>query len=292
MQLVLKSPNEAPYEAGKDFSVMISFDDSVAATRADDVLQLLGQNLKAEEGRLFHQWWHVEDLAFTAMRELAALEAAMADSIIIVIHQGRQLTGMIGSWLERVLALRKDRPKALVAILDLAVTEPDAAQGLLSHLKQAAALGQMDFIAAQARLERAEEAARRGWSNRRTTRPGAQKPRATQNAEARRNRPRKDAAARIRANKPKMPETNDIWSEFMTVPVIFSNAEPPAPVAMMPGTVSTSRPATPKRGSVSARAARSGRHPKPDASARFSAEIRRRYELIGLPVWPHGGLND
>ena len=139
---------------------MISFDDSVAAARADDVLQLLGQNLKAEEGRLFHQWWHVEDLAFTAMRELAALEAAMADILIIVIHHGRQLTGMVAVWLERVAALRKDRPKTLVALLDSDVYEPDAAQGLLSHLKQAAALGQMDFFAAQARLERDEEAAR------------------------------------------------------------------------------------------------------------------------------------
>jgi len=127
VQLVLKSPNEAPYEAGKDFSVMISFDDSVAAARADDVLQLLGQNLKAEEGRLFHQWWHVEDLAFTAMRELAALEAAMADILIIVIHHGRQLTGMVAVWLERVAALRKDRPKTLVALLDSDVNEPDAA---------------------------------------------------------------------------------------------------------------------------------------------------------------------
>jgi len=139
---------------------MISFDDSVAAARADDVLQLLGQNLKAEEGRLFHQWWHVEDLAFTAMRELAALEAAMADGIIIVIHQGRELTGMVAAWLERVLALRKDRPKALVAMLDSGVYEADSAQGLLSHLKQAAVSGQMDFFAARTRLEREEEAAR------------------------------------------------------------------------------------------------------------------------------------
>ena len=139
---------------------MISFDDSVAAARADDVLQLLGQNLEAEEGRLFHQWWNVEDLASTAMRELAALEAAMADIIIIVIHQGRQLTGMVGAWLERVLALRKDRPKALVAVLDSDVNELDAAQGLLSHLKQAAVLGQMEFFAARVRLEREEEAAR------------------------------------------------------------------------------------------------------------------------------------
>jgi hypothetical protein len=167
MKLVLKSPNEAPYEAGKDFSVVISFDDSVTAERAGDVLQLLGRNLKKEEGRLFHQWWNIETMAFTSLRELAAAEAATADIIILGVHEGRGLPEMVISWLKRLVDLRKDRPGALVAILDSDKKTPDAAEGIISQLKQAAALGQLDFFATRAKegrdagvVRRASEAAR------------------------------------------------------------------------------------------------------------------------------------
>ncbi|MDD5140629.1 MAG: hypothetical protein PHY43_10270 [Verrucomicrobiales bacterium] len=164
----MKSPNEAPYEQGKDFSVVISFDDSATAERVCDVLQLLGRNLKKEEGRLFHQWWNIETLAFTALRELAAVEAAMADMIIIGIHEGRELPEMVAVWMKRLLDLRKDRPGALVAmLLDSDPKTPDTSQGIVSQLKQAASLGQMDFFATRAKVgkdagvaRKASEAAR------------------------------------------------------------------------------------------------------------------------------------
>jgi len=161
MKLVLKNPNEAPYEAGKDFSVVISFADSGTAARASEVLQLLGRNLKAEEGRLFHQWWNIEVLAFTSLRELAAAEAAAADMIIIGIHEGRELPEMIVAWMKRWLNLRKDRPGALVALLDSGLKKPDASQGIIAQLKQAAALGQMDFFATRAKEDRDTGVARK-----------------------------------------------------------------------------------------------------------------------------------
>ena len=161
MKLVLKNPNEAPYEAGKDFSVVISFADSATAERASDVLQLLGRNLKAEEGRLFHQWWNIEVLAFTSLRELAAVEAATADMIIIGIQEGRELPETVAAWMKRWLDLRKDRPGALVAVLDSDLKKPDAAQGVISQLKQAAAVGQMDFFATRAKEGSDMEGARR-----------------------------------------------------------------------------------------------------------------------------------
>jgi hypothetical protein len=168
VQLVLKNPNETPYVAGKDFSVVISFDDSTTAERAGDVLQLLGQNLKKEEGRLFHQWWNIETMAFTSLRELAAAEAAIADMIILGVHDGRELPETLVSWLNRLVALRKDRPGALVAILDSDQKKtPDTSEGIISQLKKTAALGQLDFFATRARegrdaagIRRASEAAR------------------------------------------------------------------------------------------------------------------------------------
>jgi hypothetical protein len=161
MQQVLKSQDHAPYEEGTDFSVMIAFDDSVAAERADDVLELLEQNLKDEQGRLFHQWWNTEVLAFSSLREQAAAEAAWADMIILVLREGRELPGMVAAWMKRSLDLRKDRPGALVALLDSDPQKPDESQGVLSQLKKAAASGQMDFFATRGNLRRDNRAALR-----------------------------------------------------------------------------------------------------------------------------------
>jgi hypothetical protein len=152
MNLVLKTPNETPCQAGKDFSVLIWFDDADSAGRADDLLQRLNQNLKEEEGRLFHQWWGIEVLACTLMRELAALEAATTDMIIIAIHEAREWSDLVAAWMRRLLDLRNGRPGALVVMLDSAPAEPDTSRGILSQLKQAAELGQMDFFATQAEM--------------------------------------------------------------------------------------------------------------------------------------------
>jgi hypothetical protein len=140
---------------------MIAFDDSVTAERADDVLELLEQNLKDAQGRLFHQWWNTEVLAFSSLREQAAEEAAWADMIILVLHEGRKLPGMVADWMRRSLDLRKDRPGALVALLDSDLQRPDESQGVLSQLKQAAASGQMDFFATRGNLRRDNRAALR-----------------------------------------------------------------------------------------------------------------------------------
>jgi hypothetical protein len=166
MKLVFKNPNEAPYEPGKDLSVVISFPDSTTAERANEILQQLGRNLKGEEGRLFHQWWNFEVLAFTSLRELAAAEAAAADMIIIGVHDEEELPETVADWMKRWLGLRKDHPGALVALLDAEPEKVNGSEGILSQLKQAAAMGQLDFFATRAREEknggtrRASEAAR------------------------------------------------------------------------------------------------------------------------------------
>jgi len=147
MKLVLKGSDDTPYEPGRDFSVMITFDDDVTAKKADEVLGMFEQNLREEQGRLFHQWWNTDVLAFTSMGELAALEAAMADMIIVAIHDAQELPEMVAVWMKRFLERRKDRPGALVAILASGPEMPDASQGVLSQLRQAAALGHLDYFA-------------------------------------------------------------------------------------------------------------------------------------------------
>jgi len=143
------SPNEAPYEEGKDFRVVIACEDSSTAPSACEVLEMIEQNLKAE-GRLFYQWWNFELLAITSLRDLAAAEAATADMILIDIHDRRELPRMVTEWMNQWLGRRKDRPGALVAVVDSDLKKPAASREIISQLKQAAAVGHMDFFASQA----------------------------------------------------------------------------------------------------------------------------------------------
>jgi len=149
MNLVLKNQTGPRYQLGRDFSVMISFDDHALATRAIDVLHLLGRKLKKEQGQLFHQWWNIETMAFTSLRELAAAEAATADMIILSLHAAKELPEMVAAWLKRLVELRKDRPGALVALLDSDLKTAEAPQGMISELSRWAASGHFDLFAAR-----------------------------------------------------------------------------------------------------------------------------------------------
>jgi len=161
VKLVLKSPSQAPCEAGRDLSVVISFDGAATAGRACEVLKRLGRNLKKEKGSLFHQWWNIETLAFTSLRERAAVEAAGADLILLGLRGGGELPETVAAWIKRLMVLRKDRPGALLAILDSDRNSSEASQGMLSQLQQAGASGQMEFFATQTKEGRAGGGVRR-----------------------------------------------------------------------------------------------------------------------------------
>lgn len=150
MRLELTSSNEAACGATWDLSVVIACEDSATAAPACEVLELVELNLK-DEARLFYQWWNFEVLAVPTLRELAAVEAATADIIIIGVHEARALPEMVTDWMNLWLPLRSDRPGALVAVLDSDLNQQGASPGILSQLTQAAAAGQMDFFATRAK---------------------------------------------------------------------------------------------------------------------------------------------
>lgn len=133
---------------------MVVFDGDVTAGRADRFLGMLEQQLKDEEGRLMHQWWNIDVLAFTSMGDLAALEAAMADMIILAIRDADELPDTVAIWMKRFLDRRKDRPGAIMAMLESDSGKLEVSQGVLSQLEQAAASGHMDFFATRVRAGR------------------------------------------------------------------------------------------------------------------------------------------
>ena len=163
MKLVLKSPNEAPFEPGKDFSVVIACADSSTAAPACEVLELIEGRI-TDEGRLFYQWWNFEVLTVESLRELAAVEAATADIIIIGLHEGRGLPREVSEWMKQWLGLRAGRPGALVALLAADLKTTAASERILAHLRAAAEFGHLEFFATRAREGGDAEVAR--WAGR------------------------------------------------------------------------------------------------------------------------------
>ena len=129
--------------------MVISCEDFAIAPAACEVLELVEQNVKTT-GRLFFKWWNFEVLGMKSLRAMAELEAAEADMIIIGTHKGLALPPEVTDWMSRWLALRNDRPGALLAVLDSDVNGPDDSRGILWHLKQLAAFSHMDFLTFQA----------------------------------------------------------------------------------------------------------------------------------------------
>lgn len=148
MNLVLQTPDEAPPMAGRDLNVVILCVDPLMVSRAAEILKLLELNLKEEtEGRLVHEWWDYEVLAFYTLREIAATRAMAADVIIIGV-QGEDLPWMVTDWMTQWLHLRKGRPGALVAVVE---GDFHGSLKTLSQLKEVAALGHMEFFSTNAR---------------------------------------------------------------------------------------------------------------------------------------------
>lgn len=214
MKMVLKSPNEAPYEPGKDFSVVIACADSAAAAPACEILELIEASL-TDEGRLFYQWWNFEVLTVNSLRELAAVEAATADIIIIGLHEGHGLPREVTDWMKQWLGLRKNRHGALVALLDSDLKDTDASQEILAHLKQAATFGHMDFFTTRAKDERESGVAR--WASEAARQFGA-----ARNNEAQSVLPcdRKTSATRFGSKKPSNQHRLFMNPKSQTPPVV------------------------------------------------------------------------
>ena len=145
VNLALNSPIEAPYEAGKDLSVVISCADASTVAPACEALEIIGRFLKGR-GRLMYRWWNFEVLTVASLRKLAASEAAVADLVIISTHEGRKLPREIADWINQWLRLRKQRPGVLMALIDSDTTRKENSPGVLSQLKKVAKLGRLNFF--------------------------------------------------------------------------------------------------------------------------------------------------
>ena len=149
MNLVLKTPLEAPCKAGKDFSaVLICECDTVS--QSCQVLLLLQNHLQDEEGRLLYELWNTTDLDVQEYRKAAAHSASQAD--IVIIGMGEE-SGLMESanWVHQWLPDRQDQPGALVAVLHPRLENSDHFLIVLDQLQKKTASAKMDFFVTKAK---------------------------------------------------------------------------------------------------------------------------------------------
>lgn len=142
----LNQPFMAPFEPAKDMRAVIAGEGSADAAKVCAVLERIGRDCQTE-GRLIYSWWNFDGLTITALRKLAALEAAAADMIVIAVRDREELPDAVVNWLSQCLAMAEFRPRALVALLDAENGKEGASNVIISQLKKVAEWGQMDFFA-------------------------------------------------------------------------------------------------------------------------------------------------
>ena len=148
--MVYQTPNDAPCRPGIDFCVLIVCEYNTTA-KACEILQLLRNNLKAEEGRLLYQTWNIDALAFHQDREeMIPLQSVKADMIIFGFHENQELANQILAWVKQWAPLRKKHSGALVLVVDPDAENRAVSEEIIKQFQQAATLWKMDFFVTQA----------------------------------------------------------------------------------------------------------------------------------------------
>ncbi len=129
--------------AGKRvLNVLLLYEDFGTALRAKRSLDGLPARLSLEAG-LRTTLWRLDLLDEPLLKEIAAIEAAAADIIILSLHGHGGLRVAAREWLNRWLDHKEDRPYALAVLLD-----PETADSGLDNPVMAFAKGIAEAAAA------------------------------------------------------------------------------------------------------------------------------------------------
>ena len=122
---------------GPRLDVLLLYEDLGTALRAKQSLDLLPGRLGVEAGcglRL----WRIDLLDEPLLAEQAAIEAAIADVIVLSLHGCTALRPAVCQWLNRWLDHKEDRAYAFAALLDPEFAEADSGNPVIAHLKRIA----------------------------------------------------------------------------------------------------------------------------------------------------------
>ena len=124
-------------------ALLEAFEDAATASRIrefrHDLLQLVGNRCQIVE-----HVWLCNMFRFHELQEIAAEEAAVADLVVIAVHDAPSLPDEVKGWMELWLRQKSTRNTVLLALLE---STPDAGPGPVeAYLKEAAKRGGIEFV--------------------------------------------------------------------------------------------------------------------------------------------------
>jgi len=122
---------------------VIACEDSATGTRASQFCESLAKQL-GQQRALSNQVWLLNELRVPRLCTIAASDAAEADVILISLHHTEAVPGELKSWVGQWLAIKKRRPRLLLALLDSACL--GLSTSLRAYLDGVAKQGGMDYL--------------------------------------------------------------------------------------------------------------------------------------------------
>ena len=126
------------------FRVVIVYEDFRAAGQAKRAYDFLAASL-THEWQVACQMWKFDLLRIPELREQAAVDAVLADLILIACHGDEGLPAEVRAWIEMWLCHKSDAA-TLVALMDCPPGQEGHAQSVQAYLERVARQAHMEFF--------------------------------------------------------------------------------------------------------------------------------------------------
>ena len=136
---------DSHWEPKMPFDLVVAYEDRATRNRALHLYDHLAQQL-LDDYDFKCAWWKFDHLADLSLREHSINDAAAANMVILSLHARPEIPEEQKRWVESWLALRDQRKCALVAMIGDGEEASVDSSNLISWLRNAARLGQMDFF--------------------------------------------------------------------------------------------------------------------------------------------------
>jgi hypothetical protein len=127
------------------FNVAIAYEDFATGQRAHRLIASLARQIGAE-CEVFHNTWKFDVLRMPRLRQVAADDAAMADMVILALHEDYGVPQQIRAWIEEWLPQKNGKTTALVVLLDTVDELSDSIASTRTYFRDVARRGKMDLF--------------------------------------------------------------------------------------------------------------------------------------------------
>jgi hypothetical protein len=124
---------------------LILYEDMATGVRAQMSLDHLSRQLKRGNG-LKTDLWRLEFLQEPLLREMAAVEAATMDIIVLSLHGHCGMPVTAADWMDRWLEHKGNRPYALAVLIDPEVASQGPDNEVFTFMRRIADLGDADLF--------------------------------------------------------------------------------------------------------------------------------------------------